>query len=330
MITRQTIKLQTLQTISWLGNKMIDWAHGGKTIALDGTITEPGPYYFAYSFDAAITSQCGTFAFLYKRLGTKGLLLKHGKELREINRPYYQAEEYEYPAAFISLSDGRTLLAHCPGEYCRIDFEDVETGEILTNSSNRNPADCFHSRLEVSPDNKYLLSKGWHWHPWSSVEAFDIAACLANPVLLDRGATVPQCGSEINTAGFIDEENILIGSSGEEPLDDETANSLPPAHLAIWNIRTNQVSKAIKVQGKFGNFFPINEQYCWDTYQYPKVIDLKTGEIVAKVEDITTGEQHSAIIWSEPNNLQRIAYNRNTKQLAIRQEVVVEVLGWEL
>lgn len=327
MITRNTIKLETLKSISWRGDKVIDWANSGKTIALDGSITDLGAYYFAYRFDTAITSQCGTYAFIYKRLGTKGLLLKNGKELRESNRSYYHAEVYEYPAAFISLPGGRTLLAHCPAEYCRIDFEEVETGEILTASADRNPADCFHSRLEVSPDNKYLLSKGWYWHPWSSVEVFDIATCLANPALLDKGAAVPQCGSEVNTAGFTDEENVLIGSSTEEPLDGET-DSLPPGYLAIWNVRTNQVSKAVKVQGEFGNIFPIDEYYSWDTFRYPKVIDLKTGEIVGKVEDVATGEQNSAIIWSEANNLQKIAYDRNTKQLAIRQEGVVEILGW--
>jgi hypothetical protein len=205
----------------------------------------------------------------------------------------------------------------------------VETGEILTASSDRNPAYFFHSRLEVSSDNKYLLSKGWHWHPWSSVEAFDVDACLADPTLLDKGTTVPQCESEVNTAGFIDRENVLVGSSLEEPLDDEMENSLPPAHLAIWNLRTHEVWEAVKVQSEFGNVFPIDERYCWDIFKYPKVIDLKTGEIVAKIEDITTGEQNSAIIWSEANNLQRIAYNRNTRQLAIRQKDVIEVLEWE-
>ncbi|WP_315821672.1 hypothetical protein [Paraflavitalea speifideaquila] len=315
--------------MAWLVDKIIDWALGGKAIALDGSRAELGTYYFAFGFDNAITSSCGVYAFLYKRLGTKGLLLKNGHELREINRPYYQSEEYEYPAAFISLPGGRTLLAHCPKEYCRLDFEDVETAEILTHHPDRKPADFFHSRLEVSPGNRSLLSKGWHWHPWSAIELFDIAACLANPVLLDKGSEVPGLGLEINTAGFIDQEQVLVGSSIGEPFDD-TNNSVPPLHLAIWNTSANTVSTPIKVQGEFGNVFPINQRYCWDLYKYPKVIDLQSGEIIARAEDINTGDQDSSLIGHLADELPLMAYNSTTKQLAIRQNGVVEVLGWEV
>jgi len=329
MIKRQTLQVNGLQTLGWLGDKIIDWARGGQTISLDGEQEALGAYYFAYGFDSVIISSCGVYAFLYKRLGTKGLLLKNGEELREVNRPFYQSEEYEYPAAFITLAGGRTLLAHCPKEYCRLDFEDVETGELLTNSSDRKPADFFHSRLELSLDNRTLLSKGWHWHPWSAVYAFNIEACLANPALLDNGASVPGIGSEINTAGFIDHEQVLVGSSVGEPFDDIN-NSVPPLHLAIWNTRTNEVSKAVKVQGEFGNVFPIDERYAWDLYKYPKVIDLNTGEILAKIEDIPTGLQDSSIIGYLAGELPLMAFNPLSKQLAIRQKGVVEVLGWEV
>lgn len=330
MITRKTLKVNTFKTLGWLGNKIIDWASGGQSISLDGQQEALGAYHFAYGFDSVIISSSGVYVLLYKRLGTKGLLLKNGEELREVNRPYYCSESYEYPAAFITLPDGRTLLAHCPKEYCRLDFEDIETGEILTNSSDREPTDFFHSRLEVSPDSSTLLSKGWHWHPWSSVEAFDITACLANPTLLDEGATVPRCGSEVNTAGFIDHVRVLVGSSVEEPLDNESENSLPPLHLAIWNTSTHEVSKAVKVKGEFGNVFPIDERYCWDLYKYPKVINLNTGEIIAKMEDILTGAQDSSIIGYLAGELPLVAYNPISKQLVIRQQEMLEVLGWEV
>ena len=87
---------------------------------------------FAFSFDGSITSQDGQYAFIYKRLGTKGILLKNGEIIREINRTYYHAETYEFPSAFITF-DNKTYLAHCPISYCQLDFENVETGEIVSN-----------------------------------------------------------------------------------------------------------------------------------------------------------------------------------------------------
>jgi len=71
--------------------------------------------------------------------------------VREINRSYYHAEAYEYLVAFAKLKDGRDILIHCPVDYCRIDFEEVETGQLLTNHSGRKPSDFFHSRFEISP-----------------------------------------------------------------------------------------------------------------------------------------------------------------------------------
>ena len=67
---------------------------------------------------------------IFTSLGTKGLLLKMPHQLiREVNRSYYCADAYEYPAVFYQNSQIRTFLIHCPQEYCRLEVEDVETGE---------------------------------------------------------------------------------------------------------------------------------------------------------------------------------------------------------
>lgn len=135
-MSRQTINTNYLQTISWLGDKIIDWASAGQLYSLDSKVEQINKYHFAYNFDASINSEDGKYAFIFKRLGTKGLLLKDGEIIREINRSYYHADVYEYPAAFFTFNN-RTYLAYCPKEYCRLDFEDVETGELLTDIPNR-------------------------------------------------------------------------------------------------------------------------------------------------------------------------------------------------
>jgi len=120
-MTRRTIKTNFLQTIDWLNGNIVDWVSAGQQYSLDGQQKQLSKYHYAFSFDGSITSQDGQYAFIYKRLGTKGILLKNGEILREINRSYYQAEVYEYPAAFITF-ENKTYLAHCPIDYCQLDF----------------------------------------------------------------------------------------------------------------------------------------------------------------------------------------------------------------
>src|SRR5687768_2687562 len=99
---RQTITANYLNTISWLGDTIVDWASGGKQYFLNGENLESNTY-FPFAFDAAITSANRTYAFIYQKLGTKGLLLKNGELLREINRSYYSANTHEFPCAFTEI-----------------------------------------------------------------------------------------------------------------------------------------------------------------------------------------------------------------------------------
>lgn len=324
---RQTFKTDSLKTIDWLKGDIVDWASGRQLYASDGQLRQIGKYHGGFSFDASITSQNGQYAFIYKRLGTKGLLLKDGHLIREINRSYYCAECYEFPAAFITIGN-ETYLAHCPIDYCQLDFENVETGEIVSNIPGRKPSDVFHSRLSISPDNKYLMVCGWVWHPVDTVELFDIAACLENPLLLDKSFLSPNFGTEINSASFIDNERILIASTDEEPFDDEEPSLLPQKHLAIWNFIKNEITTPIKVKGEFGNLFAINERQAWDMFKFPKIINIQTGEIESKIEEINSGLQTSSIMHEDIEKLPQICFNKETAQIAVLvSDVTIEVLS---
>lgn len=328
IIKRQTIKTNYLGTIDWVDDHIVDWRSGGKKYFLDGRQEkEPTGYYYAFDFDGSITSQDGKYVLLYKRLGTKAILFRDGKMLREINRSYYHAETYEYPAAFITIQE-KTYLAHCPVKYRQLDFEDVETGELVTNIKQRNPADAFHSRLKVSADNKYLLVCGWFWHPLDIVEVYDIAAYLKNPLLLDENNSPMRFGTEINTAAFINNTQILLGSTDEEPWDDEVPLALPQKHIAIWDFVSDHLSQPAKVNDVFGNLFAINEQYAWDMYLFPKIIHIPTGEIVAKLEEVDTGKQKSSII---NDDMPQISFNKKNGQIAVKVDrETIEVFGAEL
>jgi len=318
-MTRTTLTAERLNTISWLNDSIVDWAAGGNQYSMDGSTKKSNSYY-AFNFDGSINTTDGEYAFIYQKLGTKGLLLKNGELLREINRSYYFAEAYEYPAAFVTV-DEVTYLIHCPKEYCRLDFENVETGELITDVPGREADDFFHSRLEVSPDGKHVLSKGWHWHPRDEVYIYNVNDCLKNPLLLDQLISFTHISVEMATASFINDTEILIGS-GDEVYDDENV-IFPPKHIAVWDAAAQQLSTPVKINGEFGNLFAIDNDRAWDTYLYPKIISLKTGDVIDKDESFYSGEQNSSIVSKA--SLVQAVFNQETKQLAIKGKDTIDV-----
>jgi hypothetical protein len=320
---RYTLKAYGLQTLEWFEGKVVDWNSAGKQYSIDGTTTQLQKYYHGFSCDASITSENGEFVLVYQKLGTKGLLLKNGIVHREINRSYYLSSVYEFPAAFVTYKN-RTYLVHCPIKYCQLDIEDAETGEIITNTKERKPHDFFHSRLEVSPDQKHILSKGWYWHPWDGIELFTVEDCFSNPTLLDERNAPPNVGTEINSASFINNEEILLGTSREE-YDDEEDEPIPPSHLGIWNIKTNEIKNVVKSKGTYGNIFAIDDKKCWDLYEYPKIISLENGEIIDEAKDVFSGRQASSIIH-HLDDLPKIAYDKKHKHIAIGYDDKIEIL----
>ena len=326
---RQTIKANYIETIDWLGGNIVDWVCGGQLYSAEGENSQIATYHYNFNFNGCITSQHREYVFVYERLGTKGLLLKNGELLREVNRSYYHANDYEYPAAFITR-DNKTYLIHCPQSYCQIDFEDVETGELVTNISERRPSDVFHSRLSISPDGKYLMVCGWLLHPLDIVELFNVEECLKNPLLLDKSLLCPEFGTEISSASFIDNDRVLIASSDEEPFDDEVLPILPQKHIAIWNFKTNELSEPVQVNAEIGNLFAINDKQAWDTFKFPKLINLETGEVQIKFEEVFSGLQCSSIYYDIEKNPQ-ICFDKNSGKIAIKTDnETVEVFSYSL
>jgi hypothetical protein len=326
MVTRSTFDAHYLKSLAWAGDHLVDWAGSGDRYFLNGETKSMG-VSFGY-FDAAIISADGVYTFLYKRLGTKGLLLKNNEQIREMNRSYYCADVYEYPAAFVTLENGKTCLVHCPDSYCRLEVEDVETGEIVTALSHRVPADIFHSRLEVSPSGKYLISKGWVWHPWHVVLSYKIEDILHDPRLLDHNKNIPGFNTEIATASFIDDTNVLLGSSDEPEMDPDEPSLLPPKHIGVWDLEKQAISAVVKVEEPFGHLIAINENYAWDLYEHPKLIDLRTGKVALLLEDIDTGKQRSSFVGSKDASY-HYAYSRQLRKLAIGRKNKIDILSFE-
>lgn len=320
MIQQTTLTCIQAKTLLWRGNSLIDLTYPQEALySVDGDLkTKYGKWAYNFSFDSCISSQDNKYCLLYQKLGTKAILLKEDNLIKEFNRSYYYANSYEYPAAFATLEDGYTYLIHCPKAYNRLEIENLETGEIVTDIKDRNPCDFFHSRLEVSPNNKFLVSRGWLWQPYDYIAHFDIEVSLKNPKLLDIFSfQTPNTNTDIPIASYISDVEMLLGANSWcENYDDEETLLLSAGQIGRWNIKVNSISNIISIDVPIGNMVAINDTLAWDFYKYPKIINIKTGELVDKIEEIDSGEQTSSII-GHLTNLPQIAISKDKRKVAI-------------
>lgn len=305
-ISRLTVPATDVASLTWCGDTLVDWVRGGMVFHLDGRCEDPHMGW-GFPFDAACATSDGRFAVVYQRVGTKALLLREAKILRELNRSHYHANAYEFPVCIWRATDGRTLIAHCPESYCQIDIDDAETGLRLTKGA-RSPQDFFHSRLMVNATGTRLLSAGWAWHPWSGVVYYEIADALRDPTRLDNTAehapgSMDVCLAEEASACWQTSERVLLGaSSEEEDLQDEKAVHIgePRLHtcgIAVYDVASGKYLRSVALGEPPGIMMPVGERHVVCFYQHPKLVSLDSGEVVARWEDLDTGNQVGSIIW---------------------------------
>lgn len=308
-----------VRSLNWTGDALIDWARGGTLVYMDGRVQYAGRLY-AFGFDAAITAHDGRYAFIYKRFGTKGILLRDGEPVREVNRSYYFADAYEYPCCFITASDGRLYLAHCPNEYNQLELEDVETGLYV--SGNRQPKDYFFSRLKAAPGGRHMLSCGWIWHPANVTLIIDVDAALRDAAALDDGFMLGG-DVEVGSADFVDADTILIGT-GADNQSGEYDEKLPTDHIALFDLKSKRILR--KAKAPVGNLVVIDDRYAWDLFGHPRIIDTVTGAELYACESIDTCTQSSAI-WRFAPPPPAMAYDRKGKRLAVANGNKIEILS---
>ncbi|MBX7114884.1 MAG: hypothetical protein K1X64_11210 [Myxococcaceae bacterium] len=222
---------------------------------MDGQFVSASRRWGYDRLNAATSDTSGRWAVVHERTGTAGILLRDGKIVREIHRSPYHADAFEYPVCLFER-EGRMLLAHCPTSYGRIEIDDAENGKRLTEGPSRKDPDFFHSRLEVSPGGKRLLSAGWVWHPWDAVVCFEVAAVLTNSTTLDGlvGTELSRnvCLSEESSAAWLDDDRVVIGGSREQEDADEAAEAdrqhglrLKPNSLAVFDLRTSKYTTGL-------------------------------------------------------------------------------------
>jgi hypothetical protein len=285
-----------VRSLCWSGDALVDWVGGGQVLYLDGTM-ERAHVNYAFRFDSAIASQDGEFAVIYERLGTKGLALRNGKIIREINRSFYHAHVYEYPIAIFRHSTDRVFIVHCPNEYCQLEIENIVTGERLGESTQRKSPDFFHSRLRISPNGRWLLSAGWVWHPFSMVGVFDLDAALTASAVLDAPVALPDIDGEVAAAEFLAGDHMLIATS-EETLDGDANAVVGSNELAVVDIATRLVTSRSAIAEPAGLVMPIDDEIAVGFFGHPKLFSLRTGAVLRRWEEIKSGNQNSSIVWN--------------------------------
>lgn len=309
-----------------MGEHLIDWVNGGSIYSLNGEV-KYGQRSYDYKFNSAIQSDDGTYAVIYEKLGTKALLLKHGEILRELNRSFYKASAYEYPIAFLKLPDGEYALIHCPSEYCLIEIEYVESGIKIT-QMDRNPDDCFHSRFRVSPSNSMLLNTGWVWHPYDIIALYNIQDGIKDNLIFDRPKAHFPIHAEACSAEFLSDDLLVVSSNPDDPLSEEELSdtlNLYPGQIGLFSITQHRFLKKVTIDFKPGTLIPINEDLILDLYEHPKLVDLNSGEIKQRFEDINSGEQSSSIIHHIPP-VPPVAVSQDRKSIAFGQGEKIELL----
>lgn len=320
-------------SLVWEGDDLVDWASGGVRWHPDGTMS-PGRVDYAFRFNMAATEPKGEYVVLYSRVGTKGLLLRRGEIVRELNRSCYHAEAFEYPVALVRRED-RVLLVHCPSRYHHLEIEDAATGEWLT-SRPAQAGPFFHSRLAVSPGGRGLLSAGWVWQPWSAVVCYDLDEALRSPAVLDslensapttRNVSLAE---EDSACWLNDDEVLLAGGDEEDSKDPEVAargeNRLKPHGLAVFHVREKTIRSLCvpEPRGRIGTMMPVGATHVMAFYQYPRLIRLSDGALEFSLPELRSGTQASSIVGGK--ELPALALDPVRKRFALAQGEKVHVI----
>ena len=295
-----TIEAHGVQSLAWVDDTLVDfatshyWNRSAKTT--DYPWESKGPYFGA-RFDAAIVSPSKRYVVIYARLGTKALVCRDGKMLREINRSFYQSDACDYPVAIAQSQDGREMLLHCPVSYNVLQAEDIETGEVIQDAFDSPEIDYFHSALTVSPDQRHLISAGWIWHPFSEPQLYDLANLPFRPVPLGKEQNYIPTYQEIVRAVFLDSDRLSFATSNSESLDPEAADPIEvgPHELVLWSISQKHVVNKMSCGMPLGELMPINSRYVVSFHSHPRLWDLEKKCLAFEWRDLPSGTAESSI-----------------------------------
>lgn len=331
---RVTLPAQNIRSLCWVDEALVDWVGGGASYFLDSKVKQPSIFY-PYRFDAALISPSKEYTVLFERFGTKGVIVQNNdRVVREINRSYYYAHAYEYPINILRLPTGQEVLVHCPNEYNCIEIEDLATGQRLTRDAKRDPSDIFHSRFTTNTIGSYLVSAGWVWHPWSVFCLYNVQTVLQEPQELDGFGEAPRTAAEVAGVLFRDDTTLLLITSDDsndeqEADEDDLFWQAGPRSIIEYNITSKSIISMTQSNDKIGRFYSLTDQYILNFYEYPKIVDIRTGKTVAQWSDIPCGKVQGSIGWQGKEHIP-VAVDSINGRFAVAGENEITVIEIEI
>jgi hypothetical protein len=333
-IFEKLIPAKHVRSLVWRADSLVDWVAAGTVYQLDGSC-QPGQSGYPYTFDAAVDAPRTGFSVIYTRTATKALLLKNGLMVRELNRSFYRASNYEYPVCLLQ-HEGRPLLVHCPDHYNKLEIEDAQTGERLTLRTSM-PTGFFHSRLSANPSGTRLLSAGWVWTPVDVVAYWDIAEALRHPDHLNRTDWCPPHSfvfglAEIASACWQTDTNVILTACKEpeepefaEEADTETERRLRPCGIAVHDTSTGKMLFSCVLEEPAGTVMPVGETHVVAFFNHPRLIRLADGAVEHAWPAISSGTQLSSICCPDP--LPPLSLDPANSRFAVAQEDGIHVIS---
>jgi hypothetical protein len=322
------------RSLEWADEYLVDPVGGFRRWRVqDGTLVrETGRSFGGLVDSLALAPTSGPYRVLYARRGTKALLLDDRTLLRELNRSYSHAEDFDYPIALGRLPDGRDVLAHCPDSIGRIRIEEVLTGEVLAEQ----PApgnSYFQSRLAFSPDGRRLLVNGWFWHPEATVELHDVTAAAADPSALDvnllRGKPdgAGAWRGEVVSACWLGSDRVAVLEVPDSFEDDEVESVGEFAGTTTLAVigADGTLHARNRVTMAPGLLVPCGEDLVLNLHGCPSLLDPATGRIVAAWPELAAG--NSTLCYGAQESRHPVyAYDPASRRLAIAQPEHIAVV----
>jgi hypothetical protein len=313
------VECPDMSALAWDDRDLID-VPSGRTIGFDGTVSSRS-FLTPYPFDRALCTRSGDtlWTLAYENRGTKAVLFKNRQEHRELNRSYYFAKAYDYPIALGHLSIGRAVIVHCPNAFNVIECEDAESGEILW--TRKTDGMEFHSRLSISPNGGVLLSAGWFWHPFGGAWLCSLADDSGKP---DTEVHF-SFGAEIDSAAFLDDDHVVVSSTGEVVNEEIPNSGLGPMQLGVWSISNSKWVCTVPISATTGTRMPWRD-WVISFYEHPKAIELATGKVAHVWDHIYSGRQIGSIEQGTPPP-PRMALNPSKGMFALREDKTVHIVS---